>query len=124
MAITNKGTIVKLPISNLPAGYTHAEVVKVVNAEYKAQVTLTVLKATVENADPKITLNNILNNAIIGVTKQITDLVTEDYLATKTVEVHAELLSITNNQQLGMNSFYTNAANAYTVLVNYFVKST
>ena len=123
MAIVNNGTKGSLKPNQLPSGYVHPAVTEVADFEYKRQVVLTVLKATVENADPKTTLNNILNDLGIGITKQVTDLVTSDLIASKSVEIHAELLSISNNQQLGTTTFYNNVANSFTCIVNFFVKS-
>lgn len=108
MAITNNGTKVKLNESLIPADFVKPNITEFVHETAK-KLTLNVPKATVENADPAMTLQNILDNATVGVNKQITDDVSADFDAINTVEIYSDLISITNNVQANLDSdFYKN----------------
>lgn len=126
MPITNLGSINSLPDAQLPTGYTKPVVATFADFEYVRTLTLSVLKATVETASPATTLAAILNNATVGINKQITDIITADFLATPTVTSYAELLSLTTNFEVGngTNTVYlTNAADAYIATVRLYVKA-
>lgn len=126
MAIDNKGTANQVPSRQIPVGYTRPTVVKVLGAGiYKSVLVLFVLKATVENADPAITMANIINNATIGITKQIDDILAADYLATSTVTAYAALKSITTNLEGtgGADDIFLANATSYRCEVELFVKS-
>lgn len=111
--MTNNGTIVNLPAALVPSDFVQAAVTEF-EGEYHRRVTLSVLKSTVENADPATTLDNIITNATIGINKQVTDLVTADSNGAATVEVYSELNGITNNQQANLNGdFYGNVPVSY-----------
>lgn len=97
MAITFNGLKNNLNDNQIPAGYVKPSVVDFADFEYKSTLNLTVLKSTVENANPATTMYNILNDATIGLTKQITDILAADYLATATVDAYAELIYLSNN---------------------------
>ena len=124
MAITNNGTRVSLPPAKIPTGYTLPTVTAVTDFEYSRTLTLSVLKATVENATKTTTLTNILGNASIGITKQITDILAADYLATATVTAYAELTDIDSNIVCNPTSdFYNATAVSYICTVKLYVKS-
>jgi len=124
MAITNNGTKVSLAASILPTGYTLPTVTEFTDYEYTRTLTLSVLKSTVESATKTTTLTNILGNASIGITKQITDILAADYLATATVSAFAELYDITSNIPSNPSSdFYNNTAVSYVCSVRLYVKA-
>jgi|TARA_R100000501_G_C2619610_1_gene112933 hypothetical protein len=81
MAITNNGVVNSLPASQIPSGYTRPTVTTFTDWQYKRTLTLTVLKATVENATRATTMTNIIENGTIGLEKQIVDIVAEDFIS-------------------------------------------
>jgi len=125
MAVTNKGTKVSIPDAQIPSDYVKPTVVEVVSPMYPRTVILSVLKATVENADPATTLAAILADGTIGITKQITDIVTAEFIGTKTVDVHADLLSIKTNISTNdpTGDYLKATAPSYLCTVKYYVKT-
>jgi len=85
MAITNQGAKNSLPQDQLPSGYTKPSVAGFSDYGYVKTVEFLVLKATVEAASASATMTAIFNNATIGINKQIADIITADFVATKTV---------------------------------------
>ena len=125
MALTNAGTLVQLPSSRIPSGYTLPTVSSFTDWEYESsERTLTVLKSTVQNSDRATTLANILANATIGINKQVSDLVTAEFDVTNTVTCYAVLTGIDSNVAAsGSNDFYTDTAMSYSCTVKFYVKS-
>jgi len=121
MAITNNGTVNNLHISLLPSGYTRPTVTTFTDYEYVNDLSLTVLKATVENATASTTMANIIANATIGITKQITDILAADYLATATVTAYASLDSLSTN--MATEVWLDDTAVSYTCTVKLYVKT-
>ena len=82
MAIVNNGTKNSLADTHIPSGYTRPTVTTFTDQEYTRNLELTVLKATVENATASTTMTNIINDATIGITKQIDDILASDFTTT------------------------------------------
>lgn len=97
MAITNNGTKVSLPTNKIPTGFPVVGVTTFEDELYVRPLTLLVDKATVDNADDKVTLQNIISDAGIGIDKQVADLIALDYIATRTVETFAEWTDVDTN---------------------------
>ena len=125
MAITNNGTVNSLTSNEIPAGYTRPTVTTFTDFEYKSTLNLTVLKATVENATASTTMANIMADATIGITKQITDILAADYLATATVTAYADLINMSNNYSdvNGSGDYLTDTAASYQCTVILYVKT-
>lgn len=125
MALTHNGTVVQLPSSRIPSDYTLPTVSTFTDHEYvSSSRTLTVLKSTVEDSDKSTTLSNIINNATIGIDKQVEDLISAEFDVTNTVESYAVLTMIDSNQAAsGSNDFYTDTAMSYSCTVKFYVKS-
>ena len=124
MAITNNGTKVSLSTNFLPSGYTAPSTTTFTDYEYVRNITLSVTKATVENATKATTLTNIVDDVTVGIDKQITDILAADYLATATVTAFTELYKIDSNIEAGTGSdFYNNTAVSYTCYVRLYVKA-
>lgn len=125
MALTHNGTVVQLPTSRVPSGYTLPTVATFTDYEYEStERTLSVLKSTVENSDKATTLQNIIDNATIGIDKQIEDLISAEFDVTNTVTSYAVLTGIDSNQAAsGSNDFYTDTAMSYSCTVRFYVKS-
>lgn len=97
MAITNNGTVNSLTDNEVPAGYTRPTVTTFTDWTDEGTRVLTVLKATVENATATTTMANIIADAAIGITKQVTDILAAERLASATVTAYADLIGLTNN---------------------------
>jgi hypothetical protein len=104
MAITNNGTSNELADAWIPSGYTRPTVTKVTDWDYVSDLELSVLKSTVENATKATTMANIIADAAIGLTKQVTDILAADILASATTTAHLEWNSLTTNIGLDVNS--------------------
>lgn len=125
MAITNNGTKNLLSATQLPEGYTPPAVTSFADHQYVRTVEFSILKATVQNANPVTTMENIIANGTIGVTKQVTDNLAADFLGTATVTAYAELVALRNNYQsmLAGSPAFTDAAASYIATVNIYVKA-
>lgn len=127
MAITNRGTIVLAPDEQVPSGYTRPTESGIIFSDYEyvqKGIVLDVAKATVENATANTTMGNIIGNASIGVTKQVTDKVTADYISSNTVTCYAAITKIEDNSTpQSTGNFFKNAAATYKVTVDIFIKT-
>ena len=125
MALTHNGTVVQLPTSRIPSGYTLPSTSTFTDWEYESsERTLTVLKSTVQDSDRATTLQNIIDNATIGIDKQVEDLITAEADVTNTVTSYAVLTMIDSNQGAsGTNDFYTDTAMSYQCTVKFYWKS-
>ena len=126
MAITNNGTVNSLTTNEKPAGYSDPVVTTFDDSEYINDVTLSVLKATVENATATTTMANIIANATIGLTKQCLDIVTADFIAASTVVMYADWTGLSHNLAAinGAGTYLKATAMSYTCTVRIYVKST
>ena len=125
MAITNNGTVNSLTVNQIPSGYTRPTVTQFTDFEYKRTLDLTVLKSTVENVSASVTMTNIIGNGSVGITKQVTDILAGDYLASATVTAYADWIGLSNNySNLDANGdFLKSTANSYQCEVILYVKT-
>lgn|SRR3989338_2419682 len=125
MALDYKGTVVLLGANLIPSGYTVPSVETFTDAEYNSELILSVLKSTVEDANPAVTLVNIINDGTIGIEKQVSDILEGDMdVTSNTVEAYVELISITNNVQANLNGdFYGNVPVSYSCKVRVRAKA-
>ncbi len=126
MAIVNEGTVNSLTTNEKPAGYSDPSVSTFTDHEYINDVTLSVLKATVENATATTTMANIIADATIGITKQCLDIVTADFIAASTVVMYADWTGLSHNLAAinGAGTYLKATAMSYTCTVRIYVKST
>lgn len=125
MAVVDKGIKIEIPEALIPDGFSAPAYVEVSDYEYKREYQLTVLKSTVENAAKETTFGNIINDAAIGILKQVLDLITADFIGTNTVDYHTVWKEITSNFQRSKNNdFYTDTAISYSCKVEVFIKTT
>lgn len=124
MAIVNSGTKVTVPSDKLPAGYTRPTVTTFSDFEYTKTATLTVDRATVYSATKTTTMANILSNGAIGVTKQVTDLITADFIAASAVTIYTELYDIDTNLKINQaGDAFSNVDDKFICYVKIYVKS-
>lgn len=125
MSITNAGTVNSLPAVQIPSGYTRPTVTTFTDWEYKRTLSLSVLKATVENATRSTTMTNIIGNGTVGITKQVDDILAADFLASATVTAYADFTALSNNfvDVTGTGTALTATASSYTCTVILYVKA-
>lgn len=125
MAVVFNGTLNNLSNSQLPSGYTVPVVSEITDAEWVNTVTLSILKATVDNATQSTTMTNIFDDVAIGIDKQINDNLDADYIASQTVTSHAELIALTTNIHglSGSGVWLKDTAVSYLATVKVFVKA-
>lgn len=124
MAITNNGTENNLPASQIPSGYTRPTVTTFTDFTWRRKDILSILKVTVDNTDKDVTMTNIIEDGTIGIEKQITDILANDYIASNTVEAFSRLtdLSSTTDPTDASSEFLSDVADSYTATVETFVK--
>ena len=125
MAIVNNGTKNSLTSNELPSGYTRPTVTEIADYQYSRSLSISVLKATVETATGAATMAAIIANATVGITKQVTDILAADYLASATVTAYADLVGLTHNISAnnGAGDYLKNTAVSYVCTVNLYVKA-
>lgn len=126
MAINNEGTENNIPTRQIPVGYVKPTITRVLGVEYPRELVLDVDKATVENASAAVTMANILDNAAIGINKQIDDILAADFIAANDVDAYATLYEMeTNYGDLDSTGDYLkNVAPKYVCKVRLFIKTT
>ena len=124
MAITNNGTKNLLPSSQIPDGYIRPSVIVVPDAVYTATYTLNVTKSVVASAVKSTTMTNIIDEGAEGITKQIDDILANDYVATNTVEAYSEMVSLKTNIHPANNAtdFLNDTVISYIAEVKLYVK--
>lgn len=125
MAIVNNGTQNSLLAAQLPSGYTRPTVTNITDYHYRYELTLSVLKSTVENSTAATTMTNIITNGTIGITQQIDDILAADYLASATVTAYTDWIGISHNLAniLGSGNYLKDTAMSYTCTVVLYVKA-
>lgn len=123
MAIVNNGTKLKIREDQIPTGFVEPTVASFTDAEYARDFVFDVPR-TVAAADKAITLTNILTDAVSGINKQVTDIITADYVGTNNVQVYSELTALSHNiQSIASTDFLGNAAVVYKCTVKTYVKT-
>lgn len=124
MAIVDKGIKISVPTSVVPDDFVAPAVEEFSDHEYKRSYTLDIAKATVENADRATTFGNIINDAAIGIIKQILDLVTADFIGTNAVDYYSDFTVLDSNSSRNTQSDYlTNNAFNYVCKVDVYIKT-
>lgn len=126
MAITNNGTQNSLPAGQIPAGHTRETTTTFTDWEYKRDLTLTILKVTVDEATSTATMTAIFDDGTIGLDKQILDIVAATYISTQTVTTYASLTALTttiSDNTSGDGAWLKSTAESYSCTVELFIKS-
>lgn len=125
MALVDNGVKVSVPSILIPTGSSTQVVTEFTDFEYTTDLTLSVLKATVENVSKPTTFDNIIDDVAIGIKKQVSDIMGADYDdAAKTVTFYTEYLTINNNTGVSVDTdFYNNVAESYVCKVKVFIKT-
>lgn len=122
MALVANATKISIDSSQIPSGYADPGGLNLSSSQPTyANLSLSVLKATVESAVKATTFDNIRTDAVIGIEKQVLDLIGANIENTaQTVNYNIDWKSIDNNQAIP-NEFYTNVANSYVCVVDVYV---
>jgi len=124
MALVNNGTKISIPLALIPTGYTEPGVTEFTDQESTRDLTLSVLKATVDESSKAATLLAISENATIGIAKQVDDIMAADYISSNTVTYYTDWLTLSSNIRLGTDTdFLNNTAVSYVVTVKVYIKT-
>lgn len=125
MAITNNGVKNSLPTAQIPSGYTRPTVTEFTDYKYVYSVVLDVLKVTVDEPVASTTMTAIIENATIGLEKQIDDILAEDFIGTRTVTAWADWTAFDTNMTAtkGTDPLLTDAATNYQCTVKIYIKT-
>lgn len=126
MAITNNGARNSLPAAKLPTGYTVPTITTFTDWEYKRNLTLSILKVTVDEAAANDTMDAIFDDAGIGIDKQVLDIVAATFISTQTVTTWADLVALETNlsdDSSGDGTWMKSTAESYTATVVLYIKS-
>ena len=124
MAITDNGIKIEVPAAIVPDDFTAPAYTEIADFEYKRVYQLNVLKATVENAVHATTFGNIINDAAIGILKQVLDLVTADFIGTNTVDYYTIWKDLNSNVNRNSSTdFLTDTGFNYVCTVEVYIKT-
>lgn len=122
MALVANATKISLDSTKKPEGFTDPGGSNLSSSQPTySNLSLSVLKATVENATKATTFDNISTDAVIGIEKQILDLLTANIENTiQTVTYNIDWKNVKNNQGFP-DEFYSDVANSYICTVDVYV---
>lgn len=124
MALVNNGTKVSVPLTLQPTGFTAPSVTEFTDHEYTRTFSLSVLKATVDESSKAATFLAIIENATVGIDKQVDDIMAADYISSNTVTYYSDWTAVSNNARLGIDTeFFSNVAVSYVVTVVVYIKT-
>jgi len=126
MAIINNGVKNDLADNQIPNGYTRPTITEFENPDYVRAVTINVLKDTVDDANPVTTMEQIINDATIGLNFQAEGIVTNDFVNTNNVEMYTVWSQLTNNivDLTGKGNFLTDNPVNYVCTIVIYIKIT
>lgn len=122
MALVAQLTKISINESKLPSGYTDPAGVNLASSQPTYEnLRINVDKATVENAVKATTFDAIRTDAVVGIEKQVADLIGNDFDDTlNTVTYNIDWKDVRNNQPIS-EEFYTDSAVEYVNIVNVYV---
>lgn len=122
MALVANPTKISIDNSQIPSGFTDPGGSNLAGSQPTySNLSLSILKATVENTTKSTTFDNIRTDAVVGIEKQIADRLAADDIGTvKTANYNIDWKSINNNQAIP-NEFYSDVAVNYIAIVDVYV---
>lgn len=121
MALVANATKLSMDATKRPSGYVDPGGSNLASSQPTYQnLSLSIAKATVENATKATTFLNIRTDATIGIEKQIADLLTNDMDITQTITYNIDWKNITNNQ-IFPSEFYSDVAAVYIATVDVYI---
>lgn len=125
MALVTNGVKISLGTALVPSGYAPTTALSEFSDHtYVRSLSLTVDKVTVDDSDKATTFKAIIENATVGIQKQVDDILGAEFDDTaKTVTSWIDLLSIGNNQGVSkVSDFYTDSLVDYKVSIKLYIK--
>lgn len=121
MALVKNDTKLSLDSTKIPSGATDPGGSNLSSSQPTYEnLSLSVLKATVENATKATTFDNILDDAVVGIEKQIADLLANDMDVTQTITYNIDWKDVRNNAIFTEN-FYNDTAVSYICTVDVYI---
>ena len=121
MALVQNATKISLDSTKKPAGFTDPGGSNLASLQPTYQnLSLSIAKTTVEDAAKATTFDNIRTDAVVGIEKQIADILTNDMDITQTITYNIDWKNI-NNNQIFPSEFYSNVAPVYIATVDVFI---
>ena len=122
MALVKNATKISLDATKKPSGFTDPGGSNLADSQptYR-NLSLAVLKSTVENAVKATTFDNILTDGVVGIEKQVADrLAADDIGSVATATYNIDWKNITNNQTFP-TEFYSDVVTNYIATVDVYV---
>lgn len=122
MALAAQATKISLDATKTPSGFTDPGGANLSSSQPTYEnLSLSVLKATVEDATKATTFDQIRTDATIGIEKQVADLLTNDMdVAVATITYNIDWKDIRNNQ-IFTEEFYSDVANSYVATIDVYI---
>ena len=123
--ITNNGTKNSLVAGQIPTGYTRPTVTEFSDEQLIYDVVFSVLKVTVDESDPAVTMAAIIADATIGITKQVDDYLAATFIASQTVTAWTDWTALKTNMSpvSGTDPYLTDVVTNYECTVKIYIKS-
>ena len=121
MALAAQSTKISVDSTKKPDGFTDPGGSNLSSSQPKyANLSLSVLKATVENATKATTFDNIRTDGAVGIEFQVAARLTNDMDVTKTITYNIDWKDIRNNQ-IFTEEFYSDVAPSYVAIVDVYI---
>ena len=121
MALAAQATKISLDATKTPSGFTDPGGSNLSSSQPTYEnLSLSVLKATVEDSTKATTFDQIRTDATIGIEKQVADLLTNDMDVTATITYNIDWKDIRNNQ-IFTEEFYSDVANSFVAIVDVYI---
>ncbi len=121
MALAAQSTKISLDSTKKPDGFTDPGGTNLSSSQPTYEnLSLSVLKATVENATKATTFDNIRTDGTIGFEFQVAALLTNDMDVTQTITYNIDWKDIRNNQ-IFTEEFYSDVANSFVAIVDVYI---
>lgn len=122
MALVANATKISLDSTKTPAGFVDPGGSNLASSQPTYQnLSLSVLKSTVENATKATTFNQIRTDAVVGIEKQIADRLAADDLGTVATATYNIDWKDVRNNEIFTEDFYNDTAVSYVCTVDVYV---
>ncbi len=122
MALAAQATKISLDATKKPTGYTDTGGTNLSNSSPTySNLSISIAKATVEDATAATTFDQIRNDVAVGIEKQVADLLTNDMdVAIATITYNIDWIDIRNNE-IFPEDFYNDTAVSYVATVDVYI---
>ena len=122
MALAAQATKISLDATKIPSGFTDPGGSNLSSSQPSYEnLSLSIAKATVEDATKATTFDQIRDDVAIGIEKQVADILTNDMdVAVATITYNIDWKDIRNNQ-IFPEEFYSDVAAVYIATVDVYI---